>query len=755
MPAESAWLTLSPHEARTAEAVFERMFPADPTGPGAAAIGVAVYLDRSLAGPYRDQRETYRLGLQALDRIARRRHGAPFAECPAEQQDALLAALDAGAFDADDGRDFAVPDPRAFFQLLRLHLTEGLFGDPAYGGNRDGLGWRFLGYPGIRLSHTPEQNLASEAVGADGALASLADWVAAAGEDADPPPTVSGYDPQRGASAPAEPADVVLVGMGAVGGLIVPILTRAGLRVVALEAGPWRAGRDFRPDELGDAFYCRANLSTKFMQEAPRWRRHAGDPTGEASFSLGRMVNGVGGSLLHYGTWLRRFHPHHFQPLTRVHARWGAAALPDGCTLADWPMTYDDLEPYFSAIEHLVGVAGDSHYPTIPRSRPYPMPPLRPFRMGEDFRAATTAMGLHPYPVPVGLNSVPYDGRPATRYTSWAVGIGPLADDRWHPALSTVPEALASGNLDLRTQCRVTRVLTDRDGHASGVEYVDATGQQRTQRARTVILASYTFENVRLLLLSGDARHPHGLGNNDGQVGKHFMTKLFSDVCGDFPDRIFNRHTGPSSQSIILDDYVDDDFDCVTHGFLGGATLSAENQALPIAIARWSLPPDVPTWGAGYKEHLRQWQHVGTARIQPEALPYADNYLDLDPHHRDRSGLGLPVVRITYALHPNEHRVSEWMEAKSEEILRAMGAQRTWRGVRFTGVISSHDLGGCRMGEDPAAAVVDPTLQVHDTPGLYVFGGATFPSCPGINPTLTMWALCARASEQLAARLTG
>ncbi len=743
----AALTTLNPHEARTATAIFERMFPADDETPGATAIGVVDYVDRALAGAYRDKVETYRLGLRALDAAAKARHGAAFADCVAEQQDRLLADLERGEL-----ASFRAPRATAFFEMLRTHLQEGLFCDPAYGGNREKLGWKVLGHPGVWLEHSAEENLASEPVTKSGEIRSLADLgldPAAPGDTADVP----NFDPQAGARPPREPADVVLIGVGAVGGIIAPVLAKAGLRVVALEAGPWRSARDFLPDELGVAFYARATMSTKFLDEAPRWRRSADAPTGEASFSLGRMVNGVGGSILHYGTWLRRFHPHDFRFRSHVVERWGREALPAGCTLADWPVTYDDLEPYYSRIEHLVGVAGDSRYPFIPRSQPYPMPPLRPFRMGELFRQATEAMGLHPYPVPVGTNSVPYNGYPATRYTAWSSGIGPFAGDRWHPALTSIPEALATGNLDLRTHCRAIRVLTDGDGHASGVEYVDANGELQTQFARVVILCAYTFENVRLLLLSGDARHPNGLGNNRGQVGKHFMTKMFSDIVGFFPNVVFNRHTGPAAQSLILDDYVSADFDSFAHGFIGGATLSAENQALPLQISRKPLPPDVPRWGAGYKAHLRQWQHLGDVRIQPDALPYECNYLDLDPRYRDRSGLGLPVIRITYDLQPNEHRLAEWMEARSEEILRAMGARKTWRGPRFTGVCSSHDLGGCRMSEDPAASVVNPELRVHDTPGLYVFSGAAFPSCPGINPTLTIWALCYRAAEQLVQRL--
>jgi hypothetical protein len=139
--------------------------------------------------------------------------------------------------------------------------------------------------------------------------------------------------------------------------------------------------------------------------------------------------------------------------------------------------------------------------------------------------------------------------------------------------------------------------------------------------------------------------------------------------------------------------------------------------------------------------------------IQPDTLSYTSNFLDIDPVHRDTSGLGLPVMRITYDMRGNEHKLANWMETKAEEILRAMGAVKTWRGPRFTGVGSCHDLGGARMGTDPTNSVTSPELAVHDTPGLYLFSGATFPTCPGINPTLTLWAVCYRATQQLTERL--
>ncbi|HEU5430846.1 MAG TPA: GMC family oxidoreductase N-terminal domain-containing protein, partial [Thermomicrobiales bacterium] len=339
--------------------------------------------------------------------------------------------------------------------------------------------------------------------------------------------------------------------------------------------------------------------------------------------------------------------------------RWGERSIPEGSTLVDWPVSFDELELYFARIERIVGVARDDRNPLVPMSGEAPLPPTRPFRMGEIFRAATEGMGLHPHPVPVGMTTRPYHGFPEMRYTAWNNGFGSWTGDKWHPGLTSVPEALATGNFDLRTHCCVTRVLADGEGRARGVEYVDAAGNPREQRADAVILAAYTFENVRLMFLSGDDKHPAGLGNDTGQLGRHFMAKMFAHVDGIFPDIVFNRHTGPAAQGMVLDDFLTDEFDSYAHGFLGGATLGGENQFLPIQISRKALPPDVPRWGAAYRDHIRQWQHFGVVRMQPEALPHQANHLDLDPRQRDRSGLGLPVVRVTYDLQANEQLLGD------------------------------------------------------------------------------------------------
>jgi gluconate 2-dehydrogenase alpha chain len=736
-------LALSPYEARTLAAVWDRMFPADEHSPAASAIGAITYLDRTLTGVYAGLREHYRLGLRALDANAMQRFGQPVHACSGEQVDQLI-----GALQADTLVDFAVPPQAQFFSMIFSHLQEGVFGDPAHGGNRELAGWRFLAHPGVHRVNDEADHLASDQVVKP--VQSMADAGWSLGSDRGAPVDVPGYDPQNSVRTPQADLDVIVVGVGAVGSLVAHVLTAAGVRVLGLEAGPWRFGGDFVPDEVGAAYYSRGDMGPKFLAEAPTWRPDADHPTRAAPFSLGRMMNGVGGSVIHWGGALRRQHPHHFAHRSHVLDRWGPRALPEGSQLVDWPVSYDDLEHYYTALEWSIGVAGDREQnPFVKASKPLPLPPVRPFVMGERFIAGARSLGLHPYPTPVALNSRPYNNNPQSTYNSFAGGFGPFDDDRWMPGHNWVPDALATGNLDLKTGCRVIRIITDPSGRACGVEYLDPLGQLHTARAGKVILASYTFENLRLMWLSASDRHPDGLGNDRGMLGKHYMTKHWNDVYGYFPDTVFNAQTGPAAQMVTLDDYASADFDSYRHGFIGGASPNVENQRLPLQISREPLPPDVPDWGKGYKDQLRRWQHLAAVRFQPDAMPYEGHQLDLDPWVRDRSGLGLPVVRITYRVRENEARLTDFMRGECRKILQAMGAADVWNGREFTGIVSSHDLGGARMGVDPTSSVVSPDLAVHDTPGLYVFGGAAFPTMNSANPTLTLWALCYRSAEAM------
>ena len=559
--------------------------------------------------------------------------------------------------------------------------------------------------------------------------------------------------------------DVCIIGLGAAGGVAAHVLTSAGLDVVGLEAGPHWAKEDFAPDEM--TMYNRRNtLGAKFNSELQTLRPDEETATRPADYSLGMMMNGVGGGTVHWGAWARRFFPTDFLIRSATIARYGEEVLPADGDVVDWPFTYEDLEPYYTKAEYALGISGaayrvngevvDSEHGNAleaDRSAPFPMPPLRSFGWGERFKDASRRLGLHPFNVPAGVNSVPYDNRPACTYCGFCSGYGCYNDAKASTLVTTIPKAAATGRLDIRPFSRVLRVNTDVSGKATSVDFIGPAGTVDRIEAQVFLLSAYTTENVRLLFLSASDRFPRGLGNNHGLLGKFFMTHQYVEVMALFDEEI-NRFTGPTPQAVALDDYNADFFDHTGLEFIRGGAIGMENQTHPIGASE-NVPPGAPGWGRGYKEWmLRNWNRVTFLRAQPESLAYASNTMDLDPVARDTSGVGLPVVRFTYRQRDNELRMINFLQDRMGEILTEMGAREVWQGRTWTGVGSSHDYGGCRMGSDAATSVCDGAGRLHDTPNLFVLGGATFNSCAGQNPTLTIAAMAWRTADRVVEDLT-
>jgi len=293
------------------------------------------------------------------------------------------------------------------------------------------------------------------------------------------------------------------------------------------------------------------------------------------------------------------------------------------------------------------------------------------------------------------------------------------------------------------------RIEVDAQGMASGARYVK-NGREQLARARWVLLATFTYENVRLLLLSTSPAFPHGLSNNAGQVGRHYMAHVTPRVLGLFPGRRLNLMSGPWSQATCVDDWNGDNFDHSGLGFIGGALLTASHELKPIAAASVSPPPSVPRWGSPWKAWLAQHgQSIGAVGAQVESLSYEDNYLDLDPLVRDP--FGVPVVRVTHRIHDHERASAAFMREKMRAWLQAAGASETWHDDRLA-VEARHCYGGTRMGIDPAASVVDAYGFSHEVPNLGVLGTSLFPTTGGHNPTLTLQALAWRTAAALAKR---
>ena len=537
--------------------------------------------------------------------------------------------------------------------------------------------------------------------------------------------------------------EVLIIGLGAAGGVAADVLTSAGIQVTALEAGPRLRPEQFEFDELHSDVHAWMS-QPKALGERPSWRASDAREAGAAPWPT-LMVNAVGGSTVHYPGLSARFQPWNFNSASATRDRYGEDAIPAGATLVDWPLDYEDLEPYYDRVERAIGVSGSGGHFDAPRSRGYPMPPLRRTRWTELTADAARSEGWHPFPAPAAINSVPYNGNPECTYCGFCTGNGCYRGAKGSAELTVIPRAEASGLLHVETGARVTSIEIGRDGLASGARYVKD-GVERFVAARTVLLCTFVYENVRLLLLSG-------LANNGGQVGRHYMAHITPFAFGLFPDHRLNLFTGPWSQATCVEDFNADNFDHAGLGFVGGATLTAAHELKPIAAACAPLPASVPRWGAGWKAWLRaNAQSIGSVGAQCESLSYEDSLLDLDPVRTDP--FGLPVVRVTHRIHGNEERSAAFMLGKLHEWLRAAGASETWQ-AREPMVEARHCYGGTRMGDDPTSSVVDRFGFAHEVPNLGVLGASTFPTTGGINPTLTVQALAWRAAEELAARLGG
>jgi gluconate 2-dehydrogenase alpha chain len=552
--------------------------------------------------------------------------------------------------------------------------------------------------------------------------------------------------------------DVVVIGLGGAGGVAVEPLAAAGLKIVGLEAGTWLAPKDFAPDELRNNYRGWPQAAQKANREIPVHRPNAGAPDSPRN-TIHPMMNGVGGTTLHYWAQSWRLNPWDFRVVSETTRRYGAARIPAGSTVEDWPFGLDELEPYYDKVEHALGVSGQAgniqgkldergNIFEGARARAYPMPPLRGTEFTDSMAAAAKRLGWHPFPGPAAINSELYQNRSACMYHGFCSRGGCHVQAKCSTAVTTIPRAQASGNLDVVTEAHVTSIDVDAEGRAAGVQYVKG-GETYVQPASAVLLACYTYVNTRLLLLSKSAAYPNGLANNHGQVGRHYMThNQAGGVLALFPRKI-NRWYGLPAQGVAIDEWADDNFDHAGLDFIGGGNLWIYSDRRPIEAASMSTFGRAPRWGSEWKafvkENADRWCN---SYLQKTTLPYADNYLDLHPTIKDP--LGFPVCRITADHKDNEQRVAAFAQDKMEQWFREAGAIATVRQPVGTMGVSTHAYGGTRMGDNAATNVVDRHGFAHEVPNLGVLGASVMGTSGARNPTLTAQALAWRTAEHLA-----
>ena len=551
--------------------------------------------------------------------------------------------------------------------------------------------------------------------------------------------------------------DVVVIGLGAVGGVAVLPLVNAGLNVIGLEAGGWFSNRDFAPDEVRNNLRDWPQQVAKAKNEIPTVRANINF---EAVQSGGHpMMNGVGGTSLHYWAQSWRLNPWDFKTVSETTARYGVHRIPENSTVEDWPISYEDLEPYYDRVEYAIGVSGNAgningskqangNPYEGPRARAYPMPGLRSSGYTDMMSEAARQLGWTPFQGPAAINTEVYGDRPGCFYHGYCDRGGCHVNAKSSTAVTTIPEALKSGLLKVVTHARVLKILNDADGRVTGVEYLLG-NQVMFQPADAVMLASHTYENVRLLMLSTSQQFPNGLANNSGQVGQHYLSHhQGAPVIALFPKNLNNWY-GLPAQGVAIDEWADDNFDHSDLDFIGGGNLWTYTDRKPIAAAKMSTFDKVPNWGSKWKAFVSEnADRTNVSYIQKTTLPYRGNQLDLDPQVKDK--LGLPVIRITAEYKDNELRIAQFTQDRMEEWYRAAGATGIIRaGLGNAMGASTHAYGGTRMGNDPTTNVTNAFGFAHESPNLGILGSSVMGTSGARNPTLTAQALAWRTAEHL------
>ncbi|WP_456309006.1 GMC family oxidoreductase [Serratia proteamaculans] len=577
------------------------------------------------------------------------------------------------------------------------------------------------------------------------------------------------------------PVDVVIVGFGWTGALMARELAETGLNILALERGEQRdTWPDFAYPRITDelTYGIRLKLFQNPARETVTVRHTSADHAlPYRRFGSFLPGNGVGGAGVHWNGMLWRPRETDLKMHSTVTERYGASTIPADMTLQDYPVSYQELEPFFEKFEKICGTAGQvgnlrgeivagGNPFEAPRRAPYPTKPLKQQYAGQLFARAAESLGYSPFPVPAanctGTWKNPYGVQLGVcNYCGFCERFGCFNGSKASPQSTVLPSLREFTNFSLRTQAQVLRINTDASGKkATGVTWVDEQGGQHEQPADLVILSAFQLHNVRLMLLSGIGK-PYNVQSGEGVVGRNYAYQMNGGLTLFFDE---SQHFNPFAASGVTGSFIDDfnagNFDQSGLGFIGGATIGAATSG-GRPIQQMPLPAASPQWGSGWKKSIKQhYLHTMTLGSSGSVMPYKQCYLDLDPTYKDVHGQ--PLLRMTFDWQPNELKMTQFMQGKAEQIARAIGPQYYESHFMQAGAHydvrpyqSTHTTGGTVMGDSPATSVVNRYLQSWDVPNLFVLGASVFPQNLAYNPTgivgaTALWAAHAIRTHYLA-----
>jgi choline dehydrogenase-like flavoprotein len=535
--------------------------------------------------------------------------------------------------------------------------------------------------------------------------------------------------------------NAVVIGSGAAGGVVAKELAEAGLDVVVLERGRWVTPDEERKDDLRNQ--RTTVLGIPYGPDEEKEPRVFVDANGHAEVvwpadgAYNANAACVGGGTLSYGAMAWRYMAQDF----RMKSIYGA---PAGSTLEDWPITYDDLEPFYEKAEWEIGVSGEQSTDPFkaPRRRPLPMPPLPDCRETQMLKPAAQRLGWHPFYIPMLRNTIPYNGRAGCMRCRWCCGFACECNAKCGTQNTVIPTALATGHCELRTKSIVAGILLDARGRARAVEYFDENNRRQIQTADLVVASGGAIESARLLLNSKCDLFPQGLGNRFDWVGRNLQGHAYSGAVGLFDHDIYDD-MGPGAQIAICD------FNHGNKGLVGGAMLANEFQRLPYQVAGMG-PPGLPRWGKAHKDFMRTWFRRNIVIMGPsQEMPVFDSRVQADPLVRDY--WGIPVARLSGLDHPHNIELCKHASDKAELWLKEAGAIQTVRRQKEQQWLSAgqHQAGTCRMGNDPKTSVVDKHCKLHDVDNVFVIDASVHVNNGGFNPVLTIMAIAYYASDYI------